>query len=182
MKIIKKAYKNVTTLSWKMLDVTVLILLLLYMTMYFLTRTTYELALYGLRIVIQYLAWLALLPAKLVTLLYGILCQKGKIKEDVSHMGRQSNTTTLLLVLSCLLIDGVFIGINIKELPPTVKFDESYPSRFHYYDLDFSLECNKNGVKIGVVDIPIIHSSPGLTNPDKEFYDGQQYFINKWTK
>ena len=82
----------------------------------------------------------------------------------------------------CLLIDGVFIGINIKELPPTVKFDESYPSRFHYYDLDFSLECNKNGVKIGVVDIPIIHSSPGLTNPDKEFYDGQQYFIDKWTK
>jgi hypothetical protein len=82
----------------------------------------------------------------------------------------------------CLLIDGVFIGINIKELPPTVKFDESYPSRFHYYDLDFSLECNRNKVIIGVVDIPIIHSSPGLTNPDKEYFEGQQYFINKWKK
>jgi len=81
-----------------------------------------------------------------------------------------------------LLIDGVFIGINIGELPNNVKFDESYPSKFHYYDLDFSLECNRNNVKIGVVDIPIIHSSPGLTSPDKEFYDGQQYFINKWKK
>ena len=81
-----------------------------------------------------------------------------------------------------LLIDGVFIGININELPGNVKFDESYPSKFHYYDLDFSLECNRNNVKIGVVDIPIIHSSPGLTNLDKEFYDGQQYFINKWKK
>lgn len=82
----------------------------------------------------------------------------------------------------CLVIDGVFIGINIKELPENVKFDESYPSKFHYYDLDFSLECNRNSVKIGVVDIPIIHQSPGLTKPDKEFYSGQEYFINKWKK
>jgi hypothetical protein len=81
-----------------------------------------------------------------------------------------------------LVIDGVFIGINIQSLPTTVKFDESYPSKFHYYDLDFSLECNKNSIKIGVVDIPIIHSSPGLTNPNKEFYEGQKYFINKWKK
>ena len=81
-----------------------------------------------------------------------------------------------------LLIDGVFIGININNLPDNVKFDESYPSKFHYYDLDFCLECNKNGVKIGVVDIPIIHCSPGLTNPDEEFYKGQEYFIKKWKK
>ena len=82
----------------------------------------------------------------------------------------------------CLIIDGVFIGINIKELPENVKFDESYPSKFHYYDLDFSLECNRNSVKIGVVDIPIIHLSPGLLHPDNEFYSGQEYFINKWKK
>lgn len=82
----------------------------------------------------------------------------------------------------CLLIDGVFIGININELPENVKFDESYPSKWHYYDLDFCLECNRNNVKIGVVDIPIIHSSPGLTDPDQEFYKGQEYFIKKWKK
>ena len=82
----------------------------------------------------------------------------------------------------CLLIDGVFIGININSLPLNVKFDESYPSKFHYYDLDFCLECNKNDVIMGVVDIPIIHSSPGLTNPNEEFYKGQEYFINKWKK
>ena len=81
-----------------------------------------------------------------------------------------------------LLIDGVFIGINVKEMPDDLKFDESYPSKFHYYDLDFSLECNKKRVKIGVVDIPIIHQSPGLTNPNDEFYQGQKYFINKWKK
>ena len=82
----------------------------------------------------------------------------------------------------CLLIDGVFIGIDIKTLPDTVKFDESYPSKFHYYDLDFCLECNKEGVIMGIVDIPIIHTSPGLTNPNNEFYKGQEYFIKKWKK
>ena len=82
----------------------------------------------------------------------------------------------------CLLIDGVFIGIDIKTFPDTIKFDESYPSKFHYYDLDFCLECNKKGVIMGVVDIPIIHMSPGLTNPNNEFYKGQEYFINKWKK
>jgi len=81
-----------------------------------------------------------------------------------------------------LLIDGVFIGVNIKQLPKNIRFDETYPSNFHYYDLDFSLECNRNKVKIGVVDIPIIHQSPGLSNPSKEFFDGQKYFINKWKK
>ena len=82
----------------------------------------------------------------------------------------------------CLLIDGVFIGININDLPLEVKFDETYPSKFHYYDLDFCLECNKNDVIMGIVDIPIIHSSPGLTNPNEEFYKGQEYFIKKWKK
>ena len=35
---------------------------------------------------------------------------------------------------------------------------------------------------MGIVDIPIIHSSPGLTNPNEEFYKGQEYFIKKWKK
>jgi len=79
-----------------------------------------------------------------------------------------------------LLLDGLFIGINLDNIPSDIMFDESYPSRFHYYDLDFSLECNKKGVKMGVVDIPVIHRSPGLTNPNAEFYKGQEYFYNKW--
>lgn len=42
-----------------------------------------------------------------------------------------------------LVIDGVFMAFNIKKLSSDLKFDESYPSKFHYYDLDFCLECNK---------------------------------------
>ena len=78
----------------------------------------------------------------------------------------------------CLILDGLFLAVKVSSLKPEVRFDENIPAVAHHYDLDFSLECNKNSVKIGVVDIPIIHSSPGLTNPNKEFYEGQKYFIN----
>lgn len=78
-----------------------------------------------------------------------------------------------------LLIDGLFIATRSNVLK-SVRFDISNPSRFHYYDLDFSLECNKNKFKIGVCDIPVVHMSPGLRNPDEEWREGQQWFINKW--
>jgi hypothetical protein len=78
-----------------------------------------------------------------------------------------------------LLIDGVFMVVKPSVLKKT-RFDETNPARFHYYDLDFSLECNKNQFKIGVWDIPIIHMSPGLSNPDEEWKKGQDWFMNKW--
>lgn len=116
--------------------------------------------------------------------LWHLMSNRQDQRGCVAHGNRDLYTYTSFgpIPSRCLVIDGVFIGINIKKLPENVRFDESYPSKFHYYDLDFSLECNRNHVTIGVVDIPIIHSSPGLTNPDKQFYDGQSYFIKKWQK
>jgi hypothetical protein len=114
--------------------------------------------------------------------LWHLMSKKQDQRGCVAHGSKKSYMYTSFgpVPSRCLIIDGVFIGININKLPEEVKFDETYPCKWHYYDLDFSLECNRNKVIIGVVDIPIIHSSPGLTNPDKEFYDGQEYFINKW--
>ena len=114
--------------------------------------------------------------------LWHLMSERKDQRGNVAHGStRQYQYTSFGPVPSrALVIDGVFVGINIQDLPSNIKFDESYPSKFHYYDLDFCLECNKNGVKMGIVDIPIIHSSPGLTNPNKEFYDGQKYFIKKW--
>ena len=114
--------------------------------------------------------------------LWHLMSRREDQRGCVAHGSKRSYSYTSFgpVPSRCLVIDGVFIGINIKELPENVRFDESYPSKFHYYDIDFSLECNRNHVTLGVVDIPIIHNSPGLTNPDKEFYDGQAYFIEKW--
>lgn len=81
-----------------------------------------------------------------------------------------------------LMIDGVFMIVNLNKLPLNVKFDENIPSRFHFYDLVFSMECSTNKVKIGVGDVPIIHASPGLRDMHEEWKQGQAYFLEKYKK
>jgi hypothetical protein len=78
-----------------------------------------------------------------------------------------------------LLLDGVFLSIK-KEVFTQVRFDESCPAKFHFYDLNYSLECNKAKFKLGVSDILITHRSPGLTAFTPEFNSGQDWFLNKW--
>ena len=114
--------------------------------------------------------------------LWHLMSERENLRGNVAHGTPEQYYYTSFgpLPSRALVIDGVFMGININQLPVDIKFDENYPSKFHYYDLDFSLECNKRGIKVGVVDIPIIHNSPGLTDPNKEYYKGQEYFINKW--
>ena len=78
-----------------------------------------------------------------------------------------------------VLLDGVFMAIKRKVFSK-IKFDESCPSKWHFYDLDYSMQCHKAGFKLGVGDFIITHASPGLTSFTKEFNDGQEWFLNKW--
>lgn len=78
-----------------------------------------------------------------------------------------------------LLLDGVFLCIK-KEAFTKVRFDESNPAGFHFYDLDYSLSCHKEKLKLGVSDIMITHASPGLREFTPEFNEGQKWFLEKW--
>lgn len=78
-----------------------------------------------------------------------------------------------------VIIDGVFMAIK-RQVFQKIKFDESCPSKWHFYDLDYSMQCHKEGFKLGVGDILITHNSPGLTSFTKEFNEGQQWFLDKW--
>lgn len=77
-----------------------------------------------------------------------------------------------------LMIDGVFMALN-RETLKTCKFDEENPSKFHFYDLDFSYSAAKSGVKVGVGDIAITHNSPGLREFTEEWRAGEKWFLNK---
>lgn len=116
--------------------------------------------------------------------LWHLMSKKETQRGCVAHGDTNQYIYTSFGLVDCraLVIDGVFIGINISKLPVNVKFNEDYPSRFHFYDLSFSLECAINRIPVGIADIPIIHQSPGLTRPDKEFYDGQAYFLQQYAK
>jgi hypothetical protein len=83
-----------------------------------------------------------------------------------------------------LIIDGLFIGIRTEILldNPELRFDESNPGKWHHYDLDFCLTANKCKKKIGVVDVPVIHNSPGLKSlEDDAFKSSQEWFLKKWS-
>jgi hypothetical protein len=81
----------------------------------------------------------------------------------------------------CLVMDGLFLACKVEALMDTKTFfDESNPARFHFYDLDFCLTANRNRLKLTTAPIHVVHSSPGLTKPDEEFAQGEEWFIKKW--
>ena len=81
-----------------------------------------------------------------------------------------------------LLLDGVFIAINLKKIKEAgLRFDEDNPSEFHFYDLDFCLQANKLGLKMTTVPIWAVHTSHGLSDiNNKKWVEGNKYFKNKW--
>ena len=78
-----------------------------------------------------------------------------------------------------VLLDGVFLAIS-KKVFKKIRFDESCPAKWHFYDLDYTMQCHKAGFKLGVGDILITHQSPGLSDVTQEFKDGSEWFLNKW--
>ena len=78
-----------------------------------------------------------------------------------------------------VIIDGVFMAFKLDKILQThTTFDEQF--KFHHYDIDFSLTCNKNNLKIGVWPILINHQSPGLKEFDDNFNSSNEKFLNKW--
>jgi GT2 family glycosyltransferase len=78
----------------------------------------------------------------------------------------------------CVIMDGLFLAIK-RNVFEKVRFDESNPASFHFYDLDYTLECHNAGFKIGVGDILVTHQSPGLEGATPEWLAGEKWFLNK---
>lgn len=105
----------------------------------------------------------------------------GKLHGAVAHGNEKKKTMTFFgpYPQRALLLDGVFLCIS-KKVFTQVRFDETNPAGFHFYDLDYSLECHKAGFKLGVSDIAITHASPGLREFTDTFKTGQKWFLEKW--
>jgi len=77
------------------------------------------------------------------------------------------------------ILDGVFLAVNVgKIINSGTLFDEQF--KFHHYDIDFSLTCNQNKLKLGVWPILINHQSPGLKDFSDDWNNSNEKFINKW--
>tara|TARA_R100000951_G_scaffold8193_1_gene7432 strand:+ start:6175 stop:6855 length:681 start_codon:yes stop_codon:yes gene_type:complete len=113
--------------------------------------------------------------------LWHLMTTPDKLAGAAAHIKGDTYQITSFgpLNVRALMIDGVFIAARLDKLPDK-PFDESCPAGFHFYDLDFSLNCNANKLKLGVWDIPIIHASPGLAEITQEWRDGEKWFLSKW--
>lgn len=96
----------------------------------------------------------------------------GNGKMFVTHFGLSPDRVAVL--------DGVFLAFEHEKIKNSeARFDEQF--MWHHYDIDFSLTCNKNKLKIGVYPILIYHESPGLSSIDNsEWNTSNQAFIKKW--
>lgn len=107
--------------------------------------------------------------------------------QTISIMGKTGYENTITKPASnfgpvpqrVLMIDGVFMALNRKCME-TMRFDESIPCGFHFYDLDFSLSTHQKGLKVGVGDILITHESPGLREFTPEWISGDKWFLEKF--
>jgi len=116
--------------------------------------------------------------------LWHIMCPRDTHSGTVGHhIDNKTFKTHFGKNCRVLMLDGLFLAFNPKKLfEAGVKFDETCPAKFHFYDIDFSLACNKAKLKLGTINIDVVHASPGLKNYTKEWLEGQDWFLNKFNR
>ena len=81
-------------------------------------------------------------------------------------------------IIPAVCVDGVFIAVNRSKLLET--FNENLTG-FHFYDIDFCINNNLAGVKIGVIfNVSLIHKSIGQTNQAWEYQRAQFLATHKY--
>lgn len=91
-----------------------------------------------------------------------LMSSKNDYVGEVAHSNGKNIWTTVFGPTDsrALLIDGLFIAVNVAKLLDTnTFFDENFD--FHHYDISFCLRANKNKLKIGVAPIKLTHFGLG---------------------
>jgi hypothetical protein len=107
--------------------------------------------------------------------------QSGNLHGIVQHFheGQKYPSNFGAVPQRVVMIDGVFMALSRKCME-TIRFDESNPCKFHFYDLDYSLGAHWAQLRVGVGDILITHASPGLREFTEDWKRGDAWFLNKY--
>jgi hypothetical protein len=115
--------------------------------------------------------------------LWHIMCPQDTHSGRVSHVtegGKGTFVTNFGKHGRVLILDGLFLAFKTKKIYNSgARFDESNPCIAHFYDIDFSLTCNRHKLKLGTVDIDVVHNSYGLRSYTDEWLSGQAWFMQK---
>lgn len=79
--------------------------------------------------------------------------------------------------IRCATLDGLFIAARLDKLGQ-VRFDEDF--KWHFYDLSFCVNANRNNLKLGTCPIAVAHMSHGAGVYDEIYKQNQTKFIEKY--
>lgn len=108
-------------------------------------------------------------------------------KED--HVGEVTHSSNKMVWTTCfgptseraLVLDGLFLAVNVKKLLDTdTKFDERFS--FHHYDITFCLRANKSKLKMGVAPIRVTHFGLGDSMNTPEWHHSGSLFNHFYVK
>jgi hypothetical protein len=102
---------------------------------------------------------------------------------EVAHKKEEHVWTTVFgpTKSRTLIIDGLFIAVNVEKIKNTsARFNEKF--KFHHYDMAFSMECNRNKVTVGVMPIHVIHHGMGDSMFSESWNDSNELFKKEYKK
>jgi len=107
---------------------------------------------------------------------------RGHVAHTIDEKGVIQMTTFGPTPSRVAIIDGLFMGINLKTVLDTGwKFNEEFS--FHHYDISSCIDANKLKLKIGVIPINVIHDSPGLEDyKNNSYQDSEKKFLQLYGK
>lgn len=73
----------------------------------------------------------------------------------------------------CLVLDGVFLAVNVHRARE-VKWKFNTAFDFHHYDIASCLDANEKKLKLGTGMIHTVHDSPGLVSMDNTAWKASQ--------
>jgi hypothetical protein len=116
--------------------------------------------------------------------LWHLMTERAQQRGEVAHPAGNANqtmTTAFAPTPSRVAIaDGLFFGLHLSSIAKTNwKFNENYT--FHHYDIASCIDANRQGLRIGVYPIHVIHSSPGLLSVhDKVWAESNERFLEEY--
>jgi hypothetical protein len=113
--------------------------------------------------------------------LWHMMSQKEFHSGHVTHINDTDNTlyTTSFgpYPRRCLLLDGLFLGINLRTvLKSGWSFNENF--KFHHYDIASCIDANTAKLKLSTCNIHAVHQSGGLHDYyDTTFQESEKKFL-----
>lgn len=115
--------------------------------------------------------------------LWHLMSERTSWSGTVFHPHGSSETTKIMSTTygptpnRCLLLDGLFLAVNIKSARQAKwKFNENFD--FHHYDISSCIDANEKKLKLGTCMVHAVHDSPGLKSiEDPEFQKSNKKFL-----